>query len=1277
MTASEEKTDYVKSSTHGTAMANSDASPHQSDGHQARRTGKRPEETTKPQSSLAVPLQSEHVTAKPRQALSNQTTDDEKRHSKHAHRSHKHRSSGAFLLPDALRTDAAAPERTHSHRRRRIAAENQVTSLSSSTPDKMHSNGTSIGGHTLATPEGTSKRTTRTSDTITGAAVAQRDSLTDATTLGGSERSSAAPLDMDSAQIVNMALNLSESRRLAARRNISSPLPPRLAPLPDSAAGGSLRQHLQQQRRSSRNISPKPGAIVRSASGQVVASPLKPSFDQEGSYRYHFSPSTLSRAQKAKDYLELQAQYRKVLDLVPPLTPEGGRRKSSHISPYGTPMASQTVSRTTTRSFDADKLGRPYNPLQYIRNRKVRARERKTIDGEAQGFSDVPRVSAWVDEAAKSVTSGHVAESGSTLPAFNTPEEVANGSSTAQPAATVSKSKRPRVDWVVNPADMLADVYWLEQGTNKNMVEDRDGRRVFVQDSSLFRPISRQVGDRNNLPAPSSALQDSTGLHVETDPTGLDQKPAKAEHEHMFGSARERAQQKLQAIKGLHHRHNSSLNPRNYDFLHSRNGSLSESSDNDSDRKGRNRGDTVGSSGKEILEKQMLEMIAREQREKELEARLGADAQRRRSLTVDSLVPEGDSVVHSTIPSRAPSHTREQSLTESNGTAKPKPPPVSPTKSTRASLEVPFSGRRLSIDYDTSHPASPEVRATKGVGLIPAIGKDSSPRQSRANSPSRNPLSKVKSIFRDRSRERIAYPDERRGSADAAVVVPAEVVADTPTDTSRKRSTERRGSISPIRKVISKGSDTSNRSPRSHGSLRHRGDDGYGLRGLLKAPRIDSVLRSGVSRVSDLIWRKDSEAADADSSTLSDESDVENPGRGRTRESATIQPDQQPGVKSYLDVMPSFTPSHSRPPDGREQGLLYPAHPSSRPLSRRSSRFELLKPPKIDVREASPISSPPLQRVRSQQNGSDTSGNDSRKSSRADAVLSANTNLNAGISMPSPRRLSTSTSQPTRHWSISDGRPTTAAPTTAISKFEVARLRTLVLRSGIMAKEIARRAEERRVPGANAPLLSSRSPPGPPPSSPRPSSTTTTSESPTSPSPTAAPSPSWSSITALHPSPQARANLLTQPLSQTDLFPTAARTLASAIESAGTRWQSSSDAFVRTTAPSLHRQVESARQVVAGRLSDMTRSAADEADEVSLDLTQGQRLKVKRVVDVIDKMLRRRRRRFRWVRRGLWLGVEWVLVGFMWYVWFVVVIARMVLGVGRGVVQGVRWLLWL
>lgn len=1255
----------MKHETDGTAMADSDAGP-SSNSLQPRRTGKQPEGTPTSRSSQTA-SHTDHVPQKPRLPHFDHTNDPDRRHSKAGHRSHKQRSSGAFLLPDALRPQSPVPERTHSHRRHRTVAENHRTNSGSATPEKIQTNVFSDASQTL-TPESASRRNTRTSETIKGLAAAERDSLADATTLDGSERSSAAPLDMDSAQIVNMALNLSESRRLAARRNISSPLPPRLAPLPDSAAGGGLRQHLQQQRKVSRNISPRAGAVARSASGQNVASPLKPGFDQEGSYRYHFSQSTLSRAQKAKDYLELQAQYRKVLDLVPPLRPGQDRRPSSNVSPYGSPMGSQSVSRTTTRSFDSEKLGRPYNPLQYIRNRKVRARERKTIDGEAQGFTDVPRVSEWVDEATKSVASGQIAESGSTLPPFNTPEEMANGESTSQPVVTVSKAKRPRVDWVIDPADMLADVYWLEQGTNKNMVEDRDGRRVFVQDSSLFRPMSRQMGDRSNLLAPSSALQDATGLRVETDPTGLEQKTSKGESDHIFGSARERAQQKLQAIRGLHHRHNSSVNHRHYDFLHSRNGSLSESSDNDSDRKGRNRSETIGSGGKEILEKQMMEMIAREHREKELEERLGSEAGRQRSLTAESVVPEGDSVIHSTIPSGAPSHRRERSVAEDTHAQKPKPLPVSPIRSTRASLEVPSSGRRLSIDYDTSHAASPEFRPTRGTGFIPVLGKDLSPRPSRASSPSRNPLSKVKSIFRDRSRERAAHSDERRGSADANGPA-AESAPDTPLDKVRKRSTERKGSISPIRKVVSRGSDTSNKSPRNHGSLKHRGDDSYGLRGLLKAPRIDSVLRSGVSRVSDLIWRKDPDGADGDSSTSSDESDTE-PGRGRTRES--VAQADIPGAKTYLNVMPSFLPtsqSHGRAPHG-DQGLLYPAHPSSRPPSRKSSRFELLKPPKIDVQDTSPNASPPVQKVRSH-GGSDTSGADSRKSSHADAVRAANTNLNAAISMPQARRLSTATGQAQRHWSISDGNGRPAAPHAVVSKAEIARLRALVLSSGITAKEIDRRARERRSPDR---LLL----PGPS-TSRRPS--TTPSGSSASPSPTTQltplTTPTWTSISTLHPDPRIRAALLSQPLTQTDLFPTAARTLASAIEKAGTEWQSASHTFSTSTAPDLHRKVEFARQTVAGRLSDMTRAAADEADEVSLDLGQGQRLKVKRVVDVIEKMLRRRRRRFRWVRRGLWLGVEWVLVGFMWYVWFVVVIARMVLGVGKGVLGAVRWLLWL
>jgi hypothetical protein len=98
---------------------------------------------------------------------------------------------------------------------------------------------------------------------------------------------------------------------------------------------------------------------------------------------------------------------------------------------------------------------------------------------------------------------------------------------------------------------------------------------------------------------------------------------------------------------------------------------------------------------------------------------------------------------------------------------------------------------------------------------------------------------------------------------------------------------------------------------------------------------------------------------------------------------------------------------------------------------------------------------------------------------------------------------------------------------------------------------------------------------------------------------------------------------------------------------------------------------------VADELSSMTRQAATEADETSHDLALVQPLKVKHVVDIIEKMLRRRRRRFRWIRRAMWLTVEWLLVGLMWYVWFVVTILRVFMGAGKGIIAGVKWLLWL
>ena len=70
-------------------------------------------------------------------------------------------------------------------------------------------------------------------------------------------------------------------------------------------------------------------------------------------------------------------------------------------------------------------------------------------------------------------------------------------------------------------------------------------------------------------------------------------------------------------------------------------------------------------------------------------------------------------------------------------------------------------------------------------------------------------------------------------------------------------------------------------------------------------------------------------------------------------------------------------------------------------------------------------------------------------------------------------------------------------------------------------------------------------------------------------------------------------------------------------------------------------------------------------------------LEVKQITDEIDRMIRARKRRMRWMRSFGWMLVEWALVGFMWCLWLIVVLVglvKRVFGMGWGVV---RWLLWL
>ncbi|CRK11644.1 hypothetical protein BN1723_017233, partial [Verticillium longisporum] len=631
---------------------------------------------------------------------------------------------------------------------------------------------------------------------------------------------------MDSAQIVNMALNLSESRRLASRRNASNAVPPTLAPLPDSATGGSLRQHLNQQRRTSRNISPRPGraASPRLPPGSRINTPLQASFDlgREGSYRYQFSPSTLARAQKAKEHLELMAQYRRMLELVPPLNPNA--RRPTTASPPSSPAE---LSRTSTlASADGSaRFGRPYNPLQYIRNRKVRARERKAIDGEAQGFSDVKKVTDWVDNVARWAATGQsILPDGPSLPPFAGADMHAQATS---PSANAVKPKRPKVDWLFEPADLIADAYWLEQDNHLQLIEDRHWRRIFPPSSNLFRPLTGQT----DMSRPESLMTTHTrgSLEIPLNQRTGNLRPIKTDSEHSHSSARERARQKLHELKGLHHRHGSHSHSDIRRLTKAPHSDLSDSEEEGKERKMPQR--TFTGNSRDILEKQMLEMIAREAREN------GSDTQSVDAAIAALLTPERGP------PSSSQPATREQS-------------------------------RKQSLAEGSESDDTPCKTQAQAATL---------PLPSRAGSPTRNPFHKVKSIFRERSKERASDPSETRDGDLGPPIDLKGIMTESPQPISE--TPERRGSRSPPRNLLPRQpTDTYRAGPK-------RRSDESGAKGLFKGARLDTLIREGASKLGDFIWRKDSEQDDGNQSdgeaTATDESDAE-PARGRRRANLSL-----------------------------------------------------------------------------------------------------------------------------------------------------------------------------------------------------------------------------------------------------------------------------------------------------------------------------------------------------------------------------------------------------
>ncbi|KAK8072522.1 hypothetical protein PG996_005870 [Apiospora saccharicola] len=1180
-------------------------------------------------------------------------------------RSYRPRPSGGFLLPNPVASDRPArprektlPRQDGARRRSKIpvdsrrkgkspvgATSDRSDSGSSSTFD-MGTDTRDMEGEYAGSRHRQERRPSPSARPMSSSRIP-------------SPRPNTGSLDMDSTQIVNMALNLSESRRMAQRRHVSTPAPPRLTPVPDSPSGGGLKQHLQQQRRTSRNLSPQPekNPPLRniSASNPRVNSPLhQATFDPDGNYTYHFSASTLNRAQKAKEHFELMAQHRRLLQLIPPL--DQGVQQNSRPSTSSVPN-SPTASTSPHNPFNSNSyvpLGRPYNPLQYIRNRKVRARERRAMDGEAQGFSDVSKVTDWVDQAAGHAAASPFMPGPPSIPPFAgaqmPPGSQQQPSSIPVPVSATAKPKRPRIDWMIDPADMLADVNWLEQDDHKYLIEDRHYARIFPTPmAASSKPLSHQGEE-----SAASSLRARQSIEHGHDDISIEPKPSdsntisKADTDLSHTSARERARHKLHELRGMHHRHNSSVHS-HHDFLNFRRSSFSDTSESETDRKRRGRSGTVSADSKAVLEKQMNEMMALEALE-DRKRSLDEESDDRKQIHPINMTPDGSS-----DPS-AQGHTRTGPRAEDSGDPeKTMRGRSSPVRSFRSSLEVPGFGSRFSMDLDSSAPPSPDLKPVKRRNnFMSGIGMDPSPPGSRPSSPARNPFSRVKSMFRDRSRDREREKDrldqvstiKEEGSGSPIEPVPSSTLSLSTESLGivGKRSRSR----SPAPKMPSRATGESHKSHKSIGSLRLGRDDQIGLRTIFKGgAKIDGIIRGGVSKVSDLLWKKDQDDDGSTSDTSSDESE-KGLSKGRAGGSEAISqtestlPQENKQVKNYLDVMPTFKPASDVEKPASSEGGALDVPVDISPPSRRSSRFDKLKPPRIDVVNASPVSSAMAQLNNVDPFVSDVSESEleeRRKAQVVDDVRKSSGQLNdAVMTAPALSKRQRDSLAGSRHWSISDQSPILQRKT-QLSKPEAARIRALVLSSGIKAMEIARRFEEPRalstLQGTPAGL-------------------------------------SWDDLSRFTPAEQA--NLA---VSQRDLYATSARILSSGVEASSFTLEKQMHSFAQNEVRHLHGRADALHQRIATELIDMTRRAADDADECSRDINDGQRLKVKHVLDVIDNLMRRKRRRFRWARRGGWLLVEWALVGLMWYVWFIVTIARIFMGVGSGIIGVVRWLLWL
>lgn len=226
-----------------------------------------------------------------------------------------------------------------------------------------------------------------------------------------------------------------------------------------------------------------------------------------------------------------------------------------------------------------------------------------------------------------------------------------------------------------------------------------------------------------------------------------------------------------------------------------------------------------------------------------------------------------------------------------------------------------------------------------------------------------------------------------------------------------------------------------------------------------------------------------------------------------------------------------------------------------------------------------------------------------------------------------PGKGTTGMSGASRAWSISDRSLHSLNDSGVPGKTEIERTRTLILSSGIKAREITRRAHSSRDP------------------------------------------PHWLA--------NSMDNGSSSRVTRIGEFDTAAQNFLRRFEMTQYSFQQSMHHFSTTTSSPLRSQLRDLETLVSQTLTSRVRATADSAEDLCVQLNTTSTLAVKSLSDALDRGVRKRRRRLRWVRRTGFVVLEWALVGMLWWVWLIVMAFKAVRGVTRGAISGARWILWL